>query len=60
MEELNKKLYRLFLSELEKLQIGYSYDKKTLCQMIDIINAIDLLKTQPSREFSIQIVKLYE
>lgn len=60
MEELNKKLYRLFLSELEKLQIGYSYDKKALCQMIDIINAIDLLKTQPSREFSIQIVKLYE
>ena len=60
MEELNKKLHDIFLAELEKLQIGYSYDKKVLCQMIDIINAIYLLKTHPSREFSIQIVKLYE
>ena len=60
MEELNKKLCSLFLTELEKMKIGYSYNKQVLGQMIDIINAIELLKTEPSRDFSIQIIKLYE
>jgi hypothetical protein len=42
------------------MEIGYGYDKNALCKMEDIIHAIDLLKTSPSREFSIQIIKLYE
>lgn len=60
VKKLTKKLIFLFLSELEKMEIGYGYDKNALCKMEDIIHAIDLLKTSPSREFSIQIIKLYE
>lgn len=59
VEKLTKELIFLFSKELEKMEIGYGYDKHALCKMEDIMHAIDLLKTSPSREFSLQIIKLY-
>lgn len=60
MERLTKKLIFLFSKELEKMEIGYGYDKHAISKMEDIIHAIEVLKTSPPREFSLQIIKLYE
>lgn len=60
VNKLYQKLYYMFKTELLNLNIGYDYNRSSLEQMIDIINAIDLLKTQLPREESLKIIKLYE
>lgn len=44
VEELNIKLYKLFVKQLTELNIGYSFNEKALIEMMDIINAIDYIK----------------
>lgn len=58
--KLEKKLYNSFLEELKKLEIGYDYDCKAISKMIDLISAIDLLKSGISRDISLQIIRMYE
>lgn len=43
MEELNTKLYKIFVKQLMELNIGYNYDPQAIEQMLDIINAIDYM-----------------
>ena len=61
MEKLYKKLYTLFLSELNDLRIGYAYNKLRMQEMMNILNAIDYIKhRQLSRKEIIKIIKHYE
>lgn len=61
MEELNFKLYKLFVQELLELNIGYSYNAPRLTSMMDLVNAIDYIKNgDPSKKDIIKILKRYE
>lgn len=44
VEILYKKLYKLFVTELLNLNIGYSYNKNILFKINELVNAIDYIQ----------------
>lgn len=61
MEIIYKQLYLAFRDELLRLNIGYSFDKKALCYMNDLINALDYLEFgNPTNRDAITIIKKYD
>ena len=61
MEIIYKQLYIAFRDELLRLNIGYEFDKKALCYMNDLINALDYLKFgNPTNRDAITIIKKYD
>ena len=61
MEIIYKQLYIAFRDELLRLNIGYEFDKKVLCYMNDLINALDYLKFgNPTNRDAITIIKKYD
>ena len=44
VEELNIKLYKLFIKQLEELNIGYDYNKNRMAQIMDLVNSIDYIQ----------------
>lgn len=61
MERLYIKLYDIYSRELEKLNIGYSFDKASIMQMMDLINAIEYVQhSNASIKEIISILERYE
>lgn len=61
MKELYNVLLKIFTNELERLTIGYTYDKRTLIFLDDLINAIDYIEnSSPSNDEILKIIQYYE
>lgn len=61
VETLYKHLYLAFKDELIRLNIGYGFNKESLCYMNDLINAIDYLSFgNPSNRDAITLLKKYD
>ena len=61
MEIIYKQLYIAFRDELLRLNMGYEFDKKVLCYINDLINALDYLKFgNPTNRDAITIIKKYD
>ena len=61
MEVLFIKLKRLLVGELVNLTIGYSFNKKTLLAMNELVNAIDYIENgNPTNSEIVQIIQHYE
>lgn len=46
MEQLYNIFLNVYLSELEKLKFGYTYDKQTLKFLDDLMNTIDYIENR--------------
>lgn len=44
MEELYATLYKTYVGELHRLNIGYTIDKQNIQYMFDLINTIDYIE----------------
>lgn len=61
VEQLNIKLYRLFIEELTDLNIGYGFNRLRMRKIMDIINAIEYISNYNlSRKEIIKIINYYE
>ena len=61
MKELYLKLYKIYISELHKLNIGYTFEKDKTIQMFDILNAIDYIENgDPTVTEIYKIIAYYE
>lgn len=60
MEELNKKLYKLLNDEIDNLDLGHSYDKSRMEQMLSICKLIKYIYyVELSAEDIIKLSNLY-
>ena len=61
MEQLYNIFFYFFISELEKLKFGYTYDKPTLKFLDDLMNTIDYIENGDiSRNDYFKIIQYYE
>ena len=61
MEQLYNIFLNVYLSELEKLKFGYTYDKQTLKYLDDLMNTIDYIENGDiSRNDYFKIIQYYE
>lgn len=61
VETLYRHLYEVFMKELIKLNIGYSFDESTLSYMNDLVSAIEFLKYgNPTPSEAQTIIQRYE
>lgn len=61
MEQLYNIFLNVYLSELEKLKLGYTYDKQTLKFLDDLMNTIDYIENGDiSRNDYFKIIQYYE
>lgn len=61
VEQLNIKLYRLFIEELTDLNIGYGFNRLRMREIMDIINAIEYISNYNlNRKEIIKIINYYE
>lgn len=61
MEQLYNIFLNVYLSELEKLKFGYTYNKSTLKFLDDLMNAIDYIENgDVSRNEYFKIIQYYE
>lgn len=61
VEQLNIKLYRLFIEELTDLNIGYEFNRLRMRKIMDIINAIEYIcNYNLNRKEIIKIINYYE
>lgn len=61
VEELNIKLYKLFVKQLTELNIGYDFEKNIMQGMMDLVNAIDYIRNGHANKYEIhQILGIYE
>lgn len=57
---LNIKLYQLFVAELMEQNIGYSYNRTRLQQIMDIVQMIDYIQNgNPSKKEIQKIINIY-
>lgn len=61
VEQLNIKLYRLFIEELTDLNIGYGFNRSRMRKIMNIINAIEYISNYNlNRKEIIEIINYYE
>ena len=61
MDDLFNKLYNLYVHELLNLNLGYTFNKSTLSEMNDLVNAIECIRQgNLDSEFIIKILEYYE
>lgn len=58
MEILFKQLYKLYVQELLNLNIGYTFNKKRLDKMTDLVNALHYI--QNGRLTNDEIIKIIQ
>lgn len=60
VEVLYNKLYNIYVKELLNVNIGYSFNKSSLCVMNEIINAIYYIKQgNPTNDEIIKLIQYY-
>lgn len=60
VEELNIKLYKIFVNQLTELSIGYSFNKNSLKEMMNILGAMHYIKYGNISEDEIyKIINIY-
>lgn len=61
MEILYNLLYNIFVKELINVNIGYTYNPKSLFMMNELINAIDYIEHgHPTNDEIIKMIQYYE